>query len=872
MHIKSLTINNKIYSYYNVLSLSPRFTKLPYTLLILLENIIRHHSKPEEINNTIKYFENWIASCTSHEQIDFYPSRVLMQDFTGVPAIVDLAALRNQAYKLGKDPLKINPVIPVDLVIDHSIQVDHYASDNALRNNEITEVQRNIQRYEFLKWGERSFENFRVIPPGKGICHQINIEYLSTVVSTKVVNNQSILYPDTLVGTDSHTTMANGLGVLGWGVGGIEAEAAMLGQPISMVIPEVVNVNMKGRLINGVTATDLVLKITQVLRNLNVVNKIIEFTGESLKYLTISDRATISNMAPEYGATAGFFPTDDETLRYLKTTGRTNDQISIVEQYNKAQGLWYSNIEKCYTQTIDFDLNSVEPSVAGPKRPQDRILIKELSHNFANNINSLSKNRRDVRLECKSKKNDDLNHGDIVIAAITSCTNTSNPHVMIAAGLLAKNAVEKGLKVKSHIKTSLAPGSQVVTQYLKDGGLDIFLNQLGFHTIGYGCTTCIGNSGPLKSNIEQKIIEQNLIVTSILSGNRNFEGRIHPLVRANYLASPPLVIAYALAGTINIDLTQSPLGKDESGRDIFLRDIWPSNHNINKYLEKYVTLKVFKSKYQNLFTGDKNWEQINVNSEKMYSFDIHNTYIALPPYFNNTTFTNNILKARILGIFGDSTTTDHISPAGKISKNTAAGQYLVSKNIAEKDFNSYGSRRGNHNIMMRGTFANVRIKNLLCNKEGGYTIYHPTQDEMYIYDAAMLYKDAGVPTVIFAGKEYGTGSSRDWAAKGTALLGVKAVIARSFERIHRSNLIGMGVMPLTYSDEYSIASLKLKGEELISIIGVDKLDIRKNFECIIECNGTIKTIPLKLEVYTQREIDYLNYQGILSKVLEDLTQ
>ena len=874
--IKTLKTYAQEYQYYSIKDLSSTLTKLPYCLKILLENTIRKGDSEAKVTSYISSFEGWVQDQKSTKEIDYFPSRVLMQDFTGVPAVVDLAAMRDHASKTSNDPLKINPLIPVDLVIDHSVQVDRYATADSLKHNTELEMKRNKERYEFLKWGQNAFNNLRVVPPGKGICHQINLEYLARVVWTEKKNGKVFAYPDTVVGTDSHTTMIAGLSVLGWGVGGIEAEAAMLGQPLPMIIPEVIGFRLRGKLGNNVTATDLVLTVTEILRKAKVVDKIVEFFGDGLNYLSLADRATIANMAPEYGATTGFFPITQETLDYLKLSARPEEQIQLVEHYAKAQGLWYDSSYECvYTNVIDLDLSTIEPSLAGPKRPQDRLGLASVQSNFITELPNLSKGDAKIqKLHTIKDREYKLGHGKVVIAAITSCTNTSNPSVMVGAGLLAKAAVEKGLQVKPWVKTSLAPGSQVVTEYLKLGNLIEPLDRLGFNLVGYGCTTCIGNSGPLLSEIEECITNNKLVVASVLSGNRNFEGRVHPLVRANYLASPLLVVAYALCGDVNINIADDVIGVDKNGNNVYLKDIWPTVDEINSYIKTHITPDIFKQKYNDVFHGDELWQSINVKEGKTYEFDRNSTYIALPPYFGeNRNLLHDIKSAEILAIFGDSITTDHISPAGNIGRTSVAAKYLMECGVKPEDFNSYGARRGNHNVMMRGTFANIRIRNLLCKDvEGGVTVYHKTGEQMSIYDAAMLYKNAGVSTVIFAGKEYGTGSSRDWAAKGPSLLGVKAIIAQSFERIHRSNLVGMGVMPLTFKDNISVQDLSLKGNEKVTIIGMsDGIVPRKELKCRIE-GEKIQEIPVILQVFTEDEVEYIKSSSILHKVFENLIQ
>ncbi|MGL9762219.1 MAG: aconitate hydratase AcnA [Wolbachia sp.] len=853
-----LNIDGKSYSYFS-LSAAGRFlgidlTKLPCSLKVLLENLLRNEDGANVKLDDIKTLASCVEKHVDHE-ISYKPVRVLMQDFTGVPAIVDLASMRSYMKKSGGDPSKINPSVPVDLVIDHSVQVDSYASASAFDKNVELEVKRNLERYQFLKWGESSFTNFRVVPPGTGICHQVNIEYLARVVC----NDNGVVYPDTLVGTDSHTTMVNSLSVLGWGVGGIEAESVMLDQPISMVIPEVIGFKLIGKLPEGVTATDLVLTVTNILRTKGVVGKFMEFYGDGLDYLSVADRATIANMAPEYGATCGFFPIDQKTLDYLSLTGRPEELIKLVKVYAKEQGLWRSSDELAFFDVLELDLSSVEPVMAGPKRPQDKVFLSQVAESFSTSF-SIS----------ESKESDVLQDGSVVIAAITSCTNTSNSSVMIAAGLVARNAIKLGIKSKPWVKTSLSPGSQVVTKYLEKSGLQQDLNALGFNLVGYGCTTCIGNSGPLNENIENDIKSKNLTVAAVLSGNRNFEGRIHPLVRANYLASPPLVVVYALAGTVQIDLAKDPICKDKDENDVYLKDIWPTNSEIEDCVKNVVTREMFIQKYENVFSGDKHWQKIKCEKSEIYNWNMESTYIQNPPYFDNLSTKNDknnvvdIKGMRILAMFGDSVTTDHISPAGNIASNSPAGIYLKGLGIEPQDFNSYGSRRGNHNVMMRGTFANIRIRNEMVSNEGGYTKHIPSQETMSIFDAAMRYKEEAVPLVVVVGKEYGTGSSRDWAAKGTALLGIKAVIAESFERIHRSNLVGMGVLPLAFQD--GVTRKIFDGSEIISIKG--KIVPNGNLECIIKRkDNSEQSIQLKCCVQTATEMKYLMSSGVLSYIL-----
>lgn len=872
-YLKELSVNNISYKIYDInkaaSDINLPLKKLPYSLRVLFENVLRTGSK-----QNLLVFKEWLKNKKSDAEIDFMPARVLMQDFTGVPAIVDLAAMRDAMKKIGGDPLKINPLIPVDLVIDHSVSVDSYASGSSFDKNVAMEMRRNIERYQFLKWGQQAFNNFKVVPPGTGICHQVNLEYLAKVVW----HSNGVAYPDSLVGTDSHTTMVNGLSVLGWGVGGIEAEAAMLGQPLTMILPEVIGVKLTGKLTGTATATDLVLKITEMLRKKKVVGKFVEFYGEGLKAMTIADRATISNMAPEYGATCGFFPIDQETIKYLELTGRDKEQIKLVEEYAKAQGLW-CNFDHAaeYTDILELDLSEVTSSLAGPRRPQDRVNLGDVASGFKKELPTFSSNN--ISIDTKhavANQNYEIGNGDVVIAAITSCTNTSNPSVMIGASLLAKKAIEQGLKVKPWVKTSLAPGSKVVTEYLKSSGLNQYLDQLGFNLVGYGCTTCIGNSGPLNPEIEDTINKNGLVVASVLSGNRNFEGRINPLTKASYLASPILVVAYALSGSLNIDLTNQPLGKNDKGRDVYLKDIWPSKEEIDKVIANSINSSMFVEKYSDIFSGTKEWQSLEVTSSSNYAWDKSSTYINNPPYFEKIGSKNSIKdikSARILAIFGDSITTDHISPAGSISKTSPAAKYLTDHQISPIDFNSYGSRRGNHEVMMRGTFANIRIKNEMCKGvEGGFTINQLKNMQQTIYDAAMDYKTNGVSAVIFAGKEYGSGSSRDWAAKGPQLLGVKAVIAESFERIHRSNLVGMGVLPLIFTNNMTRFDLKLDGSESIDIIGLNEhIKPYNPVKCIIKKqSGEMQTIDLILQIFTDNEINYIKHGSIMHFVVENL--
>jgi aconitate hydratase len=874
----NLKIGNKNYKFYSLVEVEKKLNinidNLPFSLRILIENLLRTYKDETILKDHILAIVESVNNPQKRIEIAFSPARVLMQDFTGVPAVVDLATMRDAVKKMNKDPKKINPLVPVDLVIDHSVQVDFYGDNNSFQKNVDIEFERNIERYQFLKWAQKSFNNFRVVPPGTGICHQVNLENLARVVWTKNEANEELAYFDTVVGTDSHTTMINGLSVLGWGVGGIEAEAAMLGQEVSMLIPEVVGFKLIGNLAEGITATDLVLTITQMLRKKGVVGKFVEFFGSGVANLSLADRATIANMAPEYGATCGIFPIDKTTLQYLKLTGRDDDLIDLVEQYSKVQKVFVDNDQSNlnFSDTIELDLSQVLPSIAGPKRPQDKVILNKVAESFDNLQKELkisSHNRLKI-----PEINSDINDGDLVIASITSCTNTSNPSVLVAAGLLAKKAVELGLKVNSRIKTSLAPGSQVVSEYLNNSGLQNYLDQLGFNIVGYGCTTCIGNSGPLHEKIEEVVKSNNLVVASILSGNRNFEGRIHPLVKANYLASPPLVIAYAIAGTVKIDLSKDPIGVDNSGKNIFLKDLWPSKLDIENVIKNHISREVFVKKYKNLFDGDQIWQKIQVEKSDTYNWNSSSTYIRLPNYFDNLNYKNiaDVKNAKILAIFGDSITTDHISPAGNISASSPAALYLNEKGVTKKDFNSYGARRGNHEVMIRGTFANVRIKNEILGglKEGGYTKNY-NGEVVSIYDAAMSHKDKN-PLIIFAGKEYGTGSSRDWAAKGTFLLGVKAVVAESFERIHRSNLIGMGVLPLIFKDNQTRKSFDLLGDEIIDVLGInDNLIPKQELKCIIKKpNGSKLEASLICGLDTGNEVEYYKHGGILQYVISQI--
>ena len=859
--------NGKKYIFYNLSKLEDNFPKIknvPKSKKILIENLLRLEDG-KDINKDL--IENVLENPEKKHEIFFLPSRVLMQDFTGVPAVADLAAMRDAVSKKGGNPSKVNPMSQVDLVIDHSVMVDYFASPNAFQKNVDMEFGRNAERYEFLKWGQQAFKNFRVIPPGTGICHQVNLEYLAQVVWSKELGDKDLLYPDTLVGTDSHTTMVNALGVLGWGVGGIEAEAAMLGQSVSMLLPEVVGFEVSGKMKEGVTATDLVLTIVQMLREKGVVGKFVEFYGDGLRNLSLADRATIANMAPEYGATCGFFAVDDETIKYLKLTSRGSDLINTVEKYNRIQGLWAD--DTCnYNDTVHLKLENVQASLAGPKRPQDRINLESVNLNFK----EFSKNKP-VEKEIKNH-NYKMQDGNVVIAAITSCTNTSNPDVLVAAGLVAKKACELGLQVKPWVKTSLAPGSKVVTDYLDKSGLNKYLDQLGFHLVGYGCTTCIGNSGPLDKDIAECISKNDLTVASVLSGNRNFEGRVNPHVKANYLASPPLVVAYALAGSVLINLTSDPIGIDTDGNEVFLKDIWPSNSEIRNAVEKNVSPEMFKKQYSNALDGPKEWQKINTSTGDLYNWNSSSTYVQKPPFFDNQSNDDKEIKpienARPLLLLGNSVTTDHISPAGAIKVDSPAGNYFMERQIRQNDFNSYGARRGNHEVMVRGTFANIRIKNqLLSNVEGGYSILEPDKKKMSVYDVAMEYAKRSENVVVFAGEEYGTGSSRDWAAKGTKLLGIKAVIAESFERIHRSNLVGMGVLPIQLKS-HTINDLNIQSSDLINIKLTEDLKPLQELEVIIQSNVRNIKIDCILRIDTINELQYYKADGILNFVLKNI--
>ena len=882
---RTLTAAGKTYTYYSLAAASENglgdVSRLPASLKVLLENMLRFEDGKTVTKADILAFRAWLDNkgATSHE-IAYRPARVLMQDFTGVPAVVDLAAMRDAAAKLGASPEAINPQVPVDLVIDHSVMVDSFAGAGSFEKNVEMEYQRNQERYEFLRWGSTAFKNFRVVPPGTGICHQVNLEYLGQTVWTKEENGETVAYPDTCVGTDSHTTMINALAVLGWGVGGIEAEAAMLGQPVSMLIPEVIGFKLTGKMAEGATATDLVLTVVQMLRKKGVVGKFVEFFGPGLANLTLEDEATISNMAPEYGATCGFFPVDDDTVKYLKNTGRDADRVALVEAYAKAQGYWRpEQAEPVFTDTLELDLGAVVPSISGPKRPQDRVLLSEGDTAFADAMTKEFGKLADAAEPITVEGEDyTVTHGDVFIAAITSCTNTSNPSVMVAAGLVARNAAARGLTSKPWVKTSLAPGSQVVTDYLDKAGLSDDLDALGFNLVGYGCTTCIGNSGPLDAPLAKAIADGDLVSCSVLSGNRNFEGRIGPDIKANYLASPPLVVAYAIAGSLRVNLTTDPLGQDKDGNDVYLKDIWPTSHEIAEVMAVAVTPKMFEERYSDVFKGDEHWQGIEVSGGKTYSWPPGSTYVQNPPYFEGMGLEpdapTDVENARVLALFGDSITTDHISPAGSIKASSPAGEYLQAHQVSALDFNSYGSRRGNHQVMMRGTFANIRIKNqMVPGVEGGVTVHYPDGEQMAIYDAAMRYQKENVPLVIFAGDLYGNGSSRDWAAKGTILLGVRAVIAGSFERIHRSNLIGMGVLPLEFADGESAETLGLTGKEQVSIEGVADIQPRQTMDVkITREDGTSFIAKTTLRIDTENELDYYRNGGILHYVLRNLAR
>lgn len=883
--LKTLQVGERTYHYYSLPDAAKTLgtlDQLPKSLKVLLENLLRWEDNQTVTGEDLQALADWTKTRSANREIQYRPARVLMQDFTGVPAVVDLAAMREAVAKAGGDPQRINPLSPVDLVIDHSVMVDRYASENAYHENVEIEMERNGERYAFLRWGQNAFDNFRVVPPGTGICHQVNLEYLGRTVWTKDEDGRTYAFPDTLVGTDSHTTMINGLGVLGWGVGGIEAEAAMLGQPVSMLIPEVVGFKLTGKLREGITATDLVLTVTQMLRKKGVVGKFVEFFGDGLATLPLADRATIGNMAPEYGATCGFFPVDQITLDYLRLSGRPEETVQMVEAYTQAQGLWRNpGDEPVFTDVLELDMGEVQSSLAGPKRPQDRVLLGEVAKTFGD-FTALAPKKAEapkagsgveVQLDGQTFQ---LEDGAVVIAAITSCTNTSNPSVMMAAGLLAKKAAEKGLMRKPWVKSSLAPGSKVVTDYYNAAGLTPYLNDLGFDLVGYGCTTCIGNSGPLLDPIEKAIQDADLTVASVLSGNRNFEGRVHPLVKTNWLASPPLVVAYALAGSVKVDLTQEPLGTGNDGQPVYLKDVWPSQQEVADAVQKLDTA-MFHKQYGAVFDGDEKWQAIQVPDAETYVWDADSTYIQNPPFFETIAGDPpriaDIHDARILALLGDSVTTDHISPAGNIKKDSPAGRYLAEHGVDYADFNSYGSRRGNHEVMMRGTFANIRIKNeMLGGEEGGNTFHVPTGEKLSIYDAAMKYELENTPLVIIAGKEYGTGSSRDWAAKGTNLLGVKAVVAESFERIHRSNLVGMGVLPLQFKDGVDRKSLGLTGKEKIAVLGIDGVELRPRMPLTLEVtreDGSLESVEVLCRIDTLNEVSYFKAGGILHYVLRE---
>ena len=883
----TLTAAGKTYTYFSIpaaaKALNADVNRLPVSLKILLENVLRFENGSTYKVSDAQAVMDWVKLGSSTQEVPFRPARILMQDFTGVPAVVDLAAMRDGITGLGGNPQQVNPLVPVDLVIDHSVMVDFSATADALEKNVASEFARNGERYTFLRWGQDAFQNFRVVPPGAGICHQVNCEYLAETVWTTEIGEDTVAYPDTLFGTDSHTTMANGIGVLGWGVGGIEAEAAMLGQPIAMLIPDVVGFRLTGALPEGSTATDLALVVTQMLRRAGVVGKFVEFFGPGLAELSVATRLTVANMAPEYGATCGFFPVDAGTLDYLRLTGRPEDRVALVEAYARAQGMWVdaATPEPVFTSVVELDLSTVEPCIAGPKRPQDRVLLKDATSSFKTDlVTGLGVPANDVgKIAQVAGKNYTITHGDVVIAAITSCTNTSNPYVMLAAGLLAKKARAKGLTPRPWVKTSLAPGSQVVTEYLDRAGLSQELDALGFQLVGYGCTTCIGNSGPLDDAVADAIEDNKLVAVSVLSGNRNFEGRVHPNVRANYLASPPLVVAYALLGTMNEDITTAPLGTGNDGKPVYLKDIWPSTAEINAVVKQAVGRDQFIRRYGEVFKGTKEWQAIEVDTgSQTYGWNGGSTYVQNPPYFEGITMTpapvTDIQGARVLALFADNITTDHISPAGNIKQDSPAGSYLGEHQVMKRDFNSYGARRGNHQVMMRGTFANIRIKNeMLGGVEGGWTKHQPDGTQMPIYDAAMMYKAEGTPLVVFGGKEYGMGSSRDWAAKGTALLGIKAVVVESFERIHRSNLVGMGVLPLTFKDGTTRHSLNLDGSELVDVLGLDTLSARMDLNLIIHrADGRVDTVPVLCRIDTADEVEYYRNGGILQFVLRQMAR
>ncbi|MES2119828.1 MAG: aconitate hydratase AcnA [Pseudomonadota bacterium] len=877
----TLEVEGKTYAYYSLAKAAEALgdiSRLPFSMKVLFENLLRFEDGQTVTRDDLQAMVDWQKERKINREIQYRPARVLMQDFTGVPAVVDLAAMRDAIGGLGSDPQKINPLVPVHLVIDHSVMVDEFGTPQSFGKNVELEYARNGERYQFLKWGSQAFDNFQVVPPGTGICHQVNLEHISQCVWTgEDQSGETVAYPDTLVGTDSHTTMVNGLGVLGWGVGGIEAEAAMLGQPVSMLIPEVVGFRLDGALKEGITATDLVLTVTQMLRAKGVVGRFVEFYGPGLASMTVADRATIANMAPEYGATCGFFPVDDRTLEYFELTGRDADRIALTKAYAQAQGLWRDEAapEPLFTDTLELDMSTIEPSLAGPKRPQDRVLLSEVDDQFNHELEHTYRKHLDPRVPVEGEDYD-FGNGDVAIAAITSCTNTSNPSVLIGAGLLARKARAKGLMTKPWVKTSLAPGSQVVTDYLKESGLDADLNALGFDLVGYGCTTCIGNSGPLPEPISKAINDRDLVAVSVLSGNRNFEGRVSPDCRANYLASPPLVVAFALKGTVRADLVSEPIGTGSNGEPVFLKDIWPSNDEIRGLIDAHVHSKMFKTRYADVYHGDERWRAIAVTGTPTYAWPANSTYIQNPPYFTGMTMTptppGDIVEARALAVFGDSITTDHISPAGAIKPDSPAGRYLLENGVSRAEFNSYGARRGNHQVMMRGTFANIRIRNrVLENVEGGFTRYAPTGETLPIYDAAMAYAHDGTPLVVVAGKEYGTGSSRDWAAKGTVLLGVRMVIAESFERIHRSNLVGMGVLPLQFREGENAESLGITGSESFTINGVAGIEPRQDIEVkVTKADGSSFTVTARCRIDTYNELEYFRAGGILHYVLRRL--
>ncbi|MDB3971476.1 aconitate hydratase AcnA [Candidatus Pelagibacter sp.] len=877
--LKSISINDTEYKYYSLSEAEKNgldgISKLPKSLKVLLENLLRYEDDLSVTKSQIEAIKEWLKTKKSLTEIAYRPARVLLQDYTGIPAVADLAAMREAVKEKNKDPNTINPLSAVDLVIDHSVQVDKSANKDSFEKNVDIEFKRNGERYSFLKWGQQAFNNFRIVPPGTGICHQVNLEYLSKVVWSEKFQDEDYLFPDTLVGTDSHTTMVNGLSVLGWGVGGIEAEAGMLGQPISMLIPEVIGFEIKNKMPEGTTATDLVLTVVKMLRDKGVVGKFVEFYGEGLKNLTLADRATIANMAPEYGATCGFFPIDEETLKYLRFSGRDENTVNIVEKYAKEQGLW-ANDQVEFTDTLSLDMSTVVPTISGPKRPQDKVLLTDASTGFKKVFEDAT-NRKEQHVSKVSGTDYEIKDGSILIAAITSCTNTSNPNVLIGAGLLAKKAVKLGLETKPWVKTSLAPGSQVVTDYLAKAGLNVFLDKLGFNLVGYGCTTCIGNSGPLPEEIVQAIDKENIYAVSVLSGNRNFEGRISPHIKANYLASPPLVVAYALAGHMEFDLYKEPLGKSKDGKDVFLKDIWPSNKEIEDTLRESLNAEMFVKRYANVSEGPKQWQEIKTENTSIYNWDSGSTYVKKPPFFENLSDQPEGFKpikdARPLLILGDMVTTDHISPAGNIQKESPTGEYFMEHQILPTDYNSYGSRRGNHEVMMRGTFANIRIRNEMApGTEGGFTKLYPEEKVMPVYNAVEEYKKRGTDLVVIGGKEYGTGSSRDWAAKGTKLLGVKVVIAESFERIHRSNLIGMGVLPLQFIEGNDRMNLKLTGSELITVLQIEE-GINASDHVLVEikyASGDIKKIKTLCRIDTKNELEYYKNGGILQYVLRNM--